>query len=140
MKISPIKIQIKVLTKKADIGKHLSTIERDMESESNPKCRELQLDYYRLIQTIGSREAITRRFLVIFEYRVLNRAWDALSPDSFLNPYKVDYQWLSRVYESVKPTDGRGGLIWASLGAKTIELVHQNVIVGEADEDMDIKT
>lgn len=45
MKISPIKIQIKVLTKKADIGKHLSTIERDMESESNPKCRELQLDY-----------------------------------------------------------------------------------------------
>ena len=72
------------------------------------------------------------------DYRVLNRAWDALSPDSFLNPYKVDYQWLSRVYESVKPTDGRGGLIWASLGAKTIELVHQNVIVGEADEDMDI--
>lgn len=74
MKISPIKIQIKVLTKKADIGKHLSTIERDMESESNPKCRELQLDYYRLIQTIGSREAITRRFLVIFEYEaVTNR-------------------------------------------------------------------
>lgn len=34
MKISPIKIQIKVLTKKADIGKHLNTIERDMESES----------------------------------------------------------------------------------------------------------
>ena len=74
MKISPIKIQIKVLTKKADIGKHLNTIERDMESESNPKCRELQLDYYRLIQTIGSREAITRRFLVIFEYEaVTNR-------------------------------------------------------------------
>lgn len=72
------------------------------------------------------------------DYRVLNRAWDALSPDSFLNSYKVDYQWLSRVYESVKPTDGRGGLIWASLGAKTIELVHQNVTVGEADEDMDI--
>ena len=63
------------------------------------------------------------------DYRVLNRAWDALSPDSFLNPYKVDYQWLSRVYESVKPTDGRGGLIWGSLGAKTIELVHQNVTV-----------
>ena len=72
------------------------------------------------------------------DYRVLNRAWDALSPDLFLNSYKADYQWLSRVYESVKPTDGRGGLIWASLGAKTIELVHQNVTVGEADEDMDI--
>ena len=72
------------------------------------------------------------------DYRVLNRAWDALSPDPFLNAYRIDYQWLSRVYESVKPTDGRGGLIWASLGAKTIELVHQNINVGEADEDMDI--
>ena len=72
------------------------------------------------------------------DYRVLNRAWDALSPDAFLNAYKADYQWLSRVYESVKPTDGRGGLIWASLGAKTIELVHQNVTVGEAQDDYDI--
>lgn len=72
------------------------------------------------------------------DYRVLNRAWDALFPDIFLNTYKADYQWLSRVYESVRPTDGRGGLIWASLGTKTIELVHQNVTVGEADEDMDI--
>ena len=44
------------------------------EYADNPKCRELQLDYYRLIQTIGSREAITRRFLVIFEYEaVTNR-------------------------------------------------------------------
>ena len=71
MKISPVKIQIKVLTKKADIEKHLRTIERDMEREQNAKCRELQLDYYHLIQTIGSREAITRRFLVIFEYEVV---------------------------------------------------------------------
>ena len=51
---------------------------------------------------------------------------------------KADYLWLSRVYESVKPTDSRGGLIWASLGAKTIELVHQNMTVDDANEDMDI--
>ena len=31
------------------------------------------------------------------DYQVLNRAWDALSPDSFLNPYQADYKWLSRV-------------------------------------------
>lgn len=72
------------------------------------------------------------------DYRVLNRAWDALSPDRFLDAYKADYQWLSCVYESVKPADGSGSLIWASLGAKTIELVHQNVTVGNADEDLDI--
>ncbi|NCB43536.1 MAG: HsdR family type I site-specific deoxyribonuclease [Clostridia bacterium] len=63
------------------------------------------------------------------DYRVLNRAWNALSPDLVLAPYAFDYKWLSRVYESIKPVDGRGGLIWASLGAKTIELVHQNVTV-----------
>lgn len=68
LKISPVKLQIKVLTKKADISKHLNAIERDMDQETDPKCRELQQDYYNLIKTIGSREAITRRFLIIFEY------------------------------------------------------------------------
>lgn len=72
------------------------------------------------------------------DYRVLNKAWNALSPDPILNTYSFDYQWLSRVYESVKPTDGRGGLIWAALGAKTMELVHQNLEVGDVHEDEEI--
>ncbi|MFX3637291.1 MAG: type I restriction endonuclease subunit R [Candidatus Pristimantibacillus sp.] len=74
------------------------------------------------------------------DYKVLNRAWDALSPDPFLNSMKFDYQWLTRVFESVKPTDGRGGLIWASLGAKTLELVQENLQVGEVHDDMEILT
>lgn len=72
------------------------------------------------------------------DYRVLNRAWNALSPDEFLLPYRVDYQWISKVYESVKPTDGTGKLIWNTLGPKTIELVHQNVFVGEVHDDEEI--
>ena len=72
------------------------------------------------------------------DYRSLNRSWDALSPDNFLNPYKADYQWLSNVYESLKPTDGSGKLIWASLGAKTIELINQNITVDKAATDLDI--
>ena len=72
------------------------------------------------------------------DYRVVNNAWNALSPDACLLPYKYDYQWLSRVYESVKPTDGRGGLIWATLGSKTIELVHENITVGDADDSLEI--
>ena len=39
------------------------------------------------------------------------------------------YKWLSKVYESIPPTDSTGALIWASLGAKTIELVNQHVDV-----------
>lgn len=72
------------------------------------------------------------------DYRVLNRVWNALSPDNFLTSYKVDYLWLSKVYETVKPTDNRGGLIWATLGSKTMELVHQNLEVGEVHDDIDI--
>lgn len=72
------------------------------------------------------------------DYRVLNRAWNALSPDPFLSTYKYDYQWLSRVYESVKPTNGTGGLIWSTLGAKTIQLIHENVTVKDVKDDQDI--
>jgi len=72
------------------------------------------------------------------DYRVLNRAWEALSPDVFLAPYRADYLWITKVYESVRPVDGRGGLIWAALGAKTIELVHQNITVEQVREDVEI--
>ena len=72
------------------------------------------------------------------DYRVVNRVYSALSPDPFLNPFIPDYRWLTKVYESVKPVDNRGRLIWASIGAKTLELVHENIDVvgvGEADPD-----
>ena len=72
------------------------------------------------------------------DYRVLNRAWNALSPDPFLNAYRFDYEWLSRVYESVKPTDGTGALVWATLGPKTTKLVHENISVVSVREDPDI--
>lgn len=72
------------------------------------------------------------------DYRVLNKVWNALSPDRFLVPYKQDYIWLSKVFESVKPTDNRGGLIWVTLGNKTMELIHANLEVGEIHDDLDI--
>ncbi|MBR6517854.1 MAG: type I restriction endonuclease subunit R [Bacilli bacterium] len=74
------------------------------------------------------------------DYRVLNRAWNALSPDDFLLPYRADYQWLSNVYESVKPTDGSGKLIWNTLGPKTIELIHSNVSVITVHDNEEILT
>ncbi|MDI7817364.1 HsdR family type I site-specific deoxyribonuclease [Clostridioides difficile] len=74
------------------------------------------------------------------DYRVLNNAWNALSPDPFLDQFKFDYVWLSKVYESVKPTDNRGALVWAALGAKTLDLVHQNIEVGAVHDDLDILT
>ncbi len=71
-------------------------------------------------------------------YRTLNRVWNALSPDACLNPYKLDYKWLSKVYDSIRPTDERGKLIWAALGSKTIQLVHENISVEEVVKDEDV--
>lgn len=71
------------------------------------------------------------------DYLVLNRAWNGLSPDPFLGSFKEDYVWLTKVYESVRPAGG-GGLIWAALGAKTMEIVHENIEVGKVHEDVEI--
>ena len=72
------------------------------------------------------------------DYIVLNRAWNALSPDPALNGFQTDYVWLTKVYESIKPTDGSGGLIWAALGPKTLDIVDNNLDVGDVHEDEEI--
>jgi type I restriction enzyme, R subunit len=71
------------------------------------------------------------------DYSVLHKAWEALSPDPMLREYQVDYKWLSQVYESVKPVTHIGALLWHSFGAKTIELVHQNVVLDDVRDDLD---
>jgi len=71
------------------------------------------------------------------EFSVLNKLWEAISPDPILNQYEADYRWLSQVYQSVQPSSGHGKLIWHSLGAKTIELIHQNVHVETLRDDLD---
>ena len=71
LKIAPAKVQFKVLTKKADIDRHVEAVRKELEHETDPHCRRLQEDYLNLIQQIGSREAITRRFFLIFEHEPL---------------------------------------------------------------------
>lgn len=41
LKISPVKIQFKVLTKRADLNKHTEIVRREMEAETDPNCRVL---------------------------------------------------------------------------------------------------
>ncbi|MCV7669767.1 HsdR family type I site-specific deoxyribonuclease [Micrococcus luteus] len=71
------------------------------------------------------------------QYRVVSRLWEALSPDAILRPHEDDYKWLTSVYESVKPVDLTGRLIWNRLGAKTLELVNQHVTVQVPRLDLD---
>ncbi len=71
------------------------------------------------------------------DFSVLSRLWESLSPDPFLGAYETDYKWLAQVYESVKPPSGNGKLLWHALGAKTIELVHENVQLEAVRDDLD---
>jgi type I restriction enzyme R subunit len=71
------------------------------------------------------------------EYNVLANIWEALSPDPCLNAYQTDYRWLTQVYESVKPPSGNGRLLWHALGAKTIQLINENVHVDSVRDDIE---
>ena len=71
------------------------------------------------------------------EFTLLARIWEALSPDSCLNPYQTDYRWLASVYESVKPPSGNGKLLWHALGSKTIDLIHQHTHLDAVTDDLD---
>lgn len=72
------------------------------------------------------------------EYRVLNRVWNVVSPDPILQQYKYDYKWLSLVYESVKPSNDIGHLIWNTLGPKTVELIQENITAVGVTGDVDV--
>lgn len=71
------------------------------------------------------------------EYSVLAKLWEAISPDPMLQKFEADYRWLTQVYISVQPTSGTGKLIWHALGAKTIELIHENVHVEAVRDDLE---
>jgi type I restriction enzyme, R subunit len=71
------------------------------------------------------------------QYIVLGTIWEALSPDPCLTPYEKDYRWLTQVYESVKPPSGSGKLLWHALGAKTVDLINQNVHVESVRDDLE---
>ena len=73
LKISPMKLQFKSITRKADSDKHIAMIRKELEAEENEQCKTLSEDYIRLIKDVGSREALTRRFFLIYQYEAVGR-------------------------------------------------------------------
>lgn len=153
LKVAPVKMQFKVLTKKADINKHLNQVNEELRKETNEKCKLQQLDYIRFIKQIGSREAVSRRFFLICEYEPftanrkgdLNEMYSALktversaknylfqcgndvveydNDDEFL--LDVVYNLLNRT--TVKTLDDRAKEIVAKYGLDTEKLDSVNI-------------
>ncbi len=73
LKISPVHLQFKSITRKADSDKHIAMLRKEMDTEESEQCKKLSEGYIRLIKDVGSREALTRRFFLIFRYEELRR-------------------------------------------------------------------
>ena len=73
LKISPVYLQFKSITRKADSDKHIAMLRKEMATEESEQCKKLSEGYIRLIKDVGSREALTRRFFLIFRYEELRR-------------------------------------------------------------------
>ena len=76
LKISPKRLQFKSVTRKADSEKHIAMLREELKRENNPRCKELAEGYIGLIRDVGSREALTRRFFLIFQYEDYQRSED----------------------------------------------------------------
>lgn len=76
LKISPMRLQFKSVTRKADSDRYVAGLEADIEKEDVAACRELGEGTIRFIQEEGSREALTRRFFLIFQYEAVRRQSD----------------------------------------------------------------
>ena len=74
LKISPMKLQFKSITRKADSDKHIAMIRKELSIEDNAQCKAMGEDYIRLIKDVGSREALTRRFFLIYQYEAIGRS------------------------------------------------------------------
>jgi len=71
------------------------------------------------------------------DYNLLSQIWEALSPDQSLNKHEKDYVWLTQVYQSIQPPSGNGKLLWHTLGAKTIEIINENIHVETIRDDLE---
>ena len=64
LKISPMRLQFKSVTRRADSDKYIAGLKRDLEQEEVAACRALGEGTIRFIREEGSREALSRRFFL----------------------------------------------------------------------------
>jgi len=68
LKIAPVTVQFKSLSKKSDTERLFSILRDDYNNEKNEAVRELQQEYMQLISTVASAEGVSRRFFMVVQY------------------------------------------------------------------------
>ena len=72
LKISLMRLQFKSVTRKADSDQYVAGLQADLEQETVEACRRLGEGTIQFIREEGSREALSRRFFLIFQYEAPN--------------------------------------------------------------------
>ena len=67
LKIAPVNIQIKTITRRADTEGYIDKIQEELLGDE-PDCREFAQKYIDLLRDIGRNEALNRKYYLIFEY------------------------------------------------------------------------
>ncbi len=73
LKIAPVKLQFKSITKRADCRKHIEKLTDEILLEESNVCKDLGYNYISLVKEVGNNQALTRRFFLIFEYEGAQR-------------------------------------------------------------------
>lgn len=75
LKISPMKMQFKSITRKADADRHIALLRKDV-INGDERSQELVEGYIDLVKDIGNKEALTRRFFLIVQYEGVQKKDD----------------------------------------------------------------
>ena len=68
LKVSPVRLQFKSFSRKTDVNAYLDKLRRDAANEPDAAVRKRHRNYIRFVKRLGSRDAVSRRFFVIFQY------------------------------------------------------------------------
>lgn len=127
LKIAPVRIQIKSVSRRANGSEYIRSVDADLKSQTDAESIALGREYVRLIQSLESRDAVSRRFFFIFEYEPIGRqdtsyaaAYAALETathtvksclaqcgNAVIIPEDADKQLAEILYEYLNPKSSR---------------------------------
>lgn len=128
------------------VEKTISNIE-ELKSQLVPAIQAALVFFPGVDRTVGGYEGLIQAQAAIADdvtkdafglaYSMVAQLWEAISPDPMLTAHQTDYRWLTDVYESVRQADITGRLVWHGLGAKTLALINEHVVVEVPRTDLE---
>ncbi len=92
LKVSPVTIQIKCMSRRADSEKHIRLVQKDLESENVNECKAVSGSYLNMVKRVGALSAWTRRFFLIFQYEGLRRTENKSYDEIVYELRQVEYR------------------------------------------------